>query len=92
MVKEITLHEAGNWLYGGRGAISFYLSLGNPNPPVLNEEYDLVENPAVLIEHVPSLLAQYRRLSEELLLDPRLKDFRFLPQLHVLVYGNESKR
>ena len=76
--------------------VIYYLSLGNSYPPVLNEDLDLVDNP--LLEHeakgqlAESLLADYRTLSEELLLDTRLKDFRFLPQLHVLVYGNETER
>lgn len=85
---------------------SFYLSLGNPYPPVLDEEMNLKDNPVLygegrLEKRGPSevgpwlfrqLLSSYQRLSEEVLQDPRLKDFRFLPQLHVLVYGNETGR
>lgn len=70
---------------------TYYLSLGNPNPPILSDENDLVSPPGE--EMVPTkLLKSYRDLSEEMLQDPRLKAFRFLPQLHVLVYGNESER
>lgn len=85
------------------GSVAYYLSLGNPYPPVLNEELDLVENPETvwasnLDRSIPAsslastLLTNYRELSEEVLQDHRLKDFRFLPQLHVLVYGNETGR
>lgn len=38
------------------------------------------------------LLNQYNKLCEEILHDQRLANVRFLPQLHVLVYGNETGR
>jgi 7-carboxy-7-deazaguanine synthase len=70
---------------------ALYLSLGNPFPPTLNRDLDLVMSEPE--EGIASyLLRQYRRMSEEILLDPRLKRWRFLPQLHVLVYGNEAGR
>jgi 7-carboxy-7-deazaguanine synthase len=82
--------------------VAYYLSLGNPYPPVLDDDYNLVDNPAVTMGKmmspegakplVDTLLHDYQELSEEVLQDPRLKDFRFLPQLHVLIYGNESER
>lgn len=81
--------------------VSYYLSLGNPYPPILNPDTFKLEDPPVLgvrplfqeNANLPlTLLKAYRNLSEEVLVDPRLKDFRFLPQLHVLTYGNESER
>lgn len=84
-----------NYAEAQRGGVAYYLSLGNYYPPVLNEDLDLVENP-ILVEKsrdlVHELLSMYRRLSEEVLQDPRLKKWRFLPQLHVLMYGNEAQR
>lgn len=69
----------------------FYLSLGNPLPPKLNMETFQLEDRSNV--NLPAyLLNQYRELSEEVLADPRLKNFRFLPQIHVLMYGNESER
>ena len=70
-----------------------YLSLGNPHPPKLSEDFDM-------IEEVPEraagwdlrldLLEDYRILAEEICQDPRFTDFRFLPQLHVLVWANKG--
>jgi len=80
---------------------SFYLSLGNSYQPVLDENLDLVENPAnpsngwdstTAMSLKTKLLADYRALAEDLLVDPRLKSWRFLPQLHVLAWGNEAER
>lgn len=72
---------------------TYYLSVGNPHPPVLNEDLDLVDAEGVGPQTLKLLLLDdYRIMSEEVLEDPRLKAWRFLPQLHVLTYGNESKR
>jgi 7-carboxy-7-deazaguanine synthase len=93
-----------NWLYDS--PIAYYLSLGNPYPPVVMQDENtgamsITENPGLVgfdgrreyeKDQVKELLCSYRRLSEELLQDPRLKMYRFLPQLHVLVYGNEAGR
>lgn len=73
------------------GGVAYYLSLGNPFPPVLNEENELLDQQPIG-GLIPALLRDYRNLSEEVLLDPRLKSWRFLPQLHVLTYGNEAQR
>lgn len=92
-IKRITEDVTKDWLYESQMGIAYYLSLGNPYPPVLNEEHDLVDAPQDDdFSQVQTLLASYKRLSEELLQDPRMKAFRFLPQLHVLVYGNETGR
>lgn len=72
----------------------FYLSLGNPNPPV----FSIGENTAVINDSlsnnalVEKLLKVYNILSDEILKDPRLSHVKFLPQLHVLCYGNETGR
>jgi 7-carboxy-7-deazaguanine synthase len=83
----------------GHPLFAYYLSLGNPYPPILDDDLNLIDSPSIAALNQYSgmglpnkLLKQYRELSEEVLQDPRLKDFRFLPQLHVLVYGNESER
>lgn len=86
-VKQITDNETAFWC---AGFVSYYLSLGNPYPPRLNMDNNLESLENV---NLPAyLLKTYQDLSEEVLADPRLKEFRFLPQLHVLVYGNESER
>ena len=70
---------------------SYYLSLGNPYPPALSKTFDLVmKEPEGGLVNL--LLHAYARMSEEVLQDKRLKRWRFLPQLHVLVYGNEAGR
>ena len=63
-----------------------YISLGNSRPPTLQgvtlqtEAYGLVSD----------LLADYRNLLEDYFLDRRLKEWRFTPQLHCLVWGNKA--
>jgi 7-carboxy-7-deazaguanine synthase len=80
-----------------------FLSLGNPFPPVLDDTQHLTDNPqlveASIISHKPisdehklALLDCYRVLTEEVCQDPRITHMRFLPQLHVLAYSNESER
>lgn len=41
---------------------------------------------------VGELLSRYNQLSEEMMKDPRLSFAKLLPQLHVLVWGNETGR
>ena len=89
-IQQLTNEVALNWLYGGHENIAYYMSLGNPYPPILNDEHDLVSNPD--FDLTKDLLQSYKILCEEILPDPRTKDFKFLPQLHVLVYGNETGR
>lgn len=68
-----------------------YMSLGNDRPPPLNPDntLDTTQNHA---DHVMHLLSCYRMTIEELLTDPRITDWKFLPQLHVLVWGNEAEK
>lgn len=70
-----------------------YLSLGNPYPPVLDKDFSLQPtnpdlDPSSNLKLM--LLSNYKVLAEEILNDPRLVEWRFLPQLHVLVWGNEA--
>ena len=60
----------------------FYLSLGNPWPPGSENE------PVADEDLVQQLLMEYKSMFEDIKTTPRLKHFRFLPQLHVLVWGN----
>lgn len=91
-VYEVTEDVKLQWLYEAPGAIAYYLSQGNSYPPVLTEDNKLVDNPEYTGSIVSDLLTDFKFLCEEILPDPRLKPFRFLPQLHVLVYGNETGR
>lgn len=80
----------------------FFMSLGNPYPPVLTEEQRLKDNPALTGDdalglpavgnHRLVLLNDYKVLIDDFVNDPRIHHWRFLPQLHVLVYSNESER
>lgn len=65
-----------------------YFSLGNPFPPELDSSLNLsMEDAPSLLD---SLMYNYRLLIEDMTGDPRITDWRFLPQLHVLAYGNEA--
>jgi 7-carboxy-7-deazaguanine synthase len=72
----------------------FFLSLGNPYPPKYHIDVD--DN---VIETFPDdmptdlnnfLLQRYRELADQIMQDHRLGDVKFLPQLHVLTYGNKQ--
>jgi 7-carboxy-7-deazaguanine synthase len=82
-----------------------FLSLGNPYPPELgpdsalhnhwmleanNAEEALYEDPEAGKSHRERLLDHYQVMIEEFLQDGRLTEWKFLPQLHVLVYSNEA--
>jgi 7-carboxy-7-deazaguanine synthase len=58
----------------------FYLSLGNPYPPgvKLPEFVDLRNE----------LIERYKSLLQDVQLHPRMSRVKFLPQLHVWLYGN----
>lgn len=77
-----------------------YLSLGNPYPPKLTETLDMDAGyPPYEPEYDPTkvhkelaeeLLDRFRNLLEmDYLPDPRLAHWKFLPQLHVLVWANK---
>lgn len=78
-----------------------YLSLGNPYPPALNEDFsesgELLQQSSIGHETVEGnhrllLLDHYKVLLEEFTTNPRMVSWRFLPQIHVLVYSNEAAR
>lgn len=68
-----------------------FLSLGNPHPPVLDDDLNLKDQ-INKSEQIDGLLEAYNIGIEEICMDPRIKNFRFLPQLHVLAFGNEAGR
>lgn len=74
----------------------FYLSVGNPQPPKFS--FDPEDPEQVLSDNFSSkalvveLLNRYNKISEEVMRDSRLSFARFLPQLHALVWGNETGR
>jgi 7-carboxy-7-deazaguanine synthase len=71
---------------------AFFFSLGNAYPPKLDKDNQLVDAISNGDVHKLQLLAAYKSLTEDLLVDPRITHFCFLPQLHVLMYGNEAER
>lgn len=75
----------------------FYLSLGNLLPPVFYAVIDPTDGKPVIAQDdqdakalVSELLLRYNQLAEDIMKDSRLAFVKFLPQLHVLVYGNET--
>lgn len=65
-----------------RYGFPIFMSLGNPFPPGL-------EPPALSwTEHFARLIGQYKLLFEDIQNDPLLSQLRFLPQWHLLVWGN----
>jgi 7-carboxy-7-deazaguanine synthase len=70
-----------------------YLSLGNPWPPELQNNLELGPHPSEEILPINErLLARYREALEmDYLNDARLSKWRFLPQLHVLLWNNQGK-
>lgn len=78
----------------GHHHIPFYLSLGNPYPPKINAKPDLWSldrDPGPdWPTHVATLVGAYKQLFEDIKDDPILSQMRFLPQWHVLVWGNQK--
>lgn len=76
----------------------WYFSLGNDAPPLLIKRRDPLDNLQVEFDdqppenHLQSLINSYKILAEDVLKDSRISDWRFLPQLHVFIWSNESKR
>jgi 7-carboxy-7-deazaguanine synthase len=60
-----------------------YLSLGNTRPPGRDSELSYVG-------HMMELASHYRNLFEDIKNDPLLSQWRFLPQWHVFVWGNQK--
>lgn len=67
-----------------------YISLGNINPPepALRDHAELIE----LADLRREMLENYNRLLDTVMRDPRLNSVSVLPQLHALVWGNETCR
>ena len=85
-VGQIASASTGVVHYGMR-----FFSLGNPYPPVLNDQMELTD--VVPIGGlIPTLLNEYKQLLEDVVNDRRITDWRFIPQLHVLAWGNEIGR
>lgn len=66
-----------------------FFNLGNRFPPAVDPGSGVMQSPLAPDAHVLQLLADYRRLWAQLLPDPRIRDWRFLPQLHALLYSNQ---
>lgn len=65
----------------------FYLSLGNPYPPGYMEEHH-----PDYTSYVMSQIGRYKMLFEDIQYDSILSQFRFLPQWHTFLWGNEKGR
>lgn len=64
-----------------------FMSLGNPTPPTLDENMQGHDTSDIV-----ALMREYRLLLEDFVIDYRIHDWKFLPQIHVLAYGNEQGR
>jgi hypothetical protein len=62
-----------------------FFSLGNRYLPAPEDDAPALPPD----QHVQQLLQDYRTLWQSLLHDPRIREWRFLPQLHVLAYSNQ---
>lgn len=71
--------------------LPFYLSVGNPVPPD-NPNSIYKGRPLAREELNAILLGRMNVLFEDILNEPDLVDAIFLPQLHVLLWGNERGR
>jgi len=69
-----------------------YLSLGNPYPPGKEKEHEQVKDEMLGLtsDLKLRLLEEYRQLTEDLLSLPDMRNVKFLPQLHVLTWGNKQ--
>lgn len=69
----------------------FFLSLGNPYPPGHNGLEDHISDPRLQKIGLQRLLVErYEQLLPQIYNDPSLSQFRFLPQWHVIVWGNKQ--
>jgi 7-carboxy-7-deazaguanine synthase len=68
-----------------------FMSLGNMHPPKLTESLELYET-VPRQHHMEALLRAYRIGIEDMTNDRRVDDWKFLPQLHILAFGNEMGR
>lgn len=66
----------------------FYLSLGNPWPPGTDFSWSPSDNPQDSLPE--ALLRRYESLLADVMQDKNLSNVKFLPQMHVLVWGNKQ--
>jgi len=68
-----------------------FLSVGNPYPPKVDENLEVHAN-VPRDQLALHLLQQYRILLDDFLIDPRITDWKLLPQTHVLLWGNAQEK
>lgn len=69
----------------------FFLSLGNPYPPGRNGLDDNISDPLLRKVGLQRLLVErYTNMLPDILRHPVLNDVKFLPQWHVIVWGNKQ--
>jgi 7-carboxy-7-deazaguanine synthase len=66
-----------------------FLSVGNYNPPEVDADTGKIISQQDLTS---ACLTSYRLLLDDVLSDPRLSSVRILPQMHVLLWGNQLGR
>lgn len=66
---------------------SFFLSLGNPYPPTQDTQFNMD-----FTLYVMSQIGRYKMLFEDIQHDSILSQFKFLPQWHTFLWGNEKGR
>lgn len=71
----------------GAQVSDWFLSLGNPYPPGYME----ADAPRYT-EYVMAQIGRYKMLLEDIIYDPILSQFKFLPQFHTFLWGNDKGR
>lgn len=66
-----------------------FLSIGNVNPPAPAKR-DVGAEDIEYRDLVMEMTHSYRRVAEEVMQDHRLANYRLLPQLHCLIWGNKQ--
>ena len=72
--------------------VTWYLSLGNPNPPKYDDNAKPNTNQPTYPEVLLEAIERYKMLFEDIKGDPFLSKFKYLPQWHWFVWGNEKGR
>lgn len=71
----------------GAQVSDWFLSLGNPYPPGYMEA-----DAPHYTEYVMTQIGRYKMLLEDIQYDPILSQFKFLPQWHTFLWGNDKGR
>lgn len=91
---DFALSVGDQWIKHGGSREALYLSVGNPYPPVLDEDMNLVDDSRFTLvteTSLPEYLTHsYKVMLEDYLQDPRFGSWKFLPQLHVLLWANKT--